>query len=261
MKNIVLEKFRQGRPTVGTFTHLKSMTAVEALGLTGLDFVITDMEHCCVSIDEANRYMIASRAAGVEPFIRVPDTTRASVLRALDIGAAGVIVPCIETVEQVREIVSHAKFRTDGQPSGNRGYCPTRDGGWGFADSYSGGMKGYMEECNASALLIPQCETAGCLEKIEEIAAIDGVDGVMIGPFDLSIAMGIPGDFGNPEFAKAVDRILAACKKAGKIAMIFTGSGADSKKRIAQGFDSAIIGLDVLRLISSYKSEVEEALS
>lgn len=254
MSNRILEKFKQHQPSVGTFTHLKSMVAVEALGVTGLDYVVIDMEHSPIAIDEAARYVTAADAAGLTPFLRVNEATRSAVLRALDIGAMGIVVPCIETVEQLRELVGHAKFH----PAGNRGYCVTRDGRWGFAPSYQDGMMGYMDIQNADTLFIPQCETSGCLENIEEIAAIDGVDGIMIGPYDLSIAMGIPGQFDSPRFEDAVARILKACKDAGKLSVIFTGAAADAKARLAQGFDSALVGLDALTLINAYKAIVKE---
>lgn len=111
------------------------------------------------------------------------------MLRLLDVGAQGVVVPCVETVEEVRELVRYAKFA----PLGNRGFCPTRDGGWGHA-AHAVSISGYMETSNRETLLLPQCETVGCLEHIEEITAMDGVDGIFVGPFDLSIALGHPGE-------------------------------------------------------------------
>lgn len=252
--NKVLEKFKQHQPSLGTFTHLKSMVAVEALGVTGLDYVVIDMEHSPIAIDEAARFVTAADAVGITPFLRVNEATRSAVLRALDIGVMGIIVPCIETVEQLRQLVGHAKF----QPEGNRGYCMTRDGQWGFSPSYRDGITGYMNISNSNTLLIPQCETAGCLEHIEEIASMDGVDGIMIGPYDLSIAMGMTGQFDSPQFQAAVSRILTACKNAGKLSIMFTGVAADAKARLSQGFDSALVGLDVLMLINRYKTLVDD---
>ena len=89
----------------------------------------------------------------------------------------------METVDEVKKLVAYAKFA----PLGNRGYCPSRDGGWGMAECYAEGMGGYMERANRDTLLLPQCETMGCLENIDEILGMDGVDGIFIGPFDLSL--------------------------------------------------------------------------
>jgi 2-keto-3-deoxy-L-rhamnonate aldolase RhmA len=254
LKNRILEKFRAHEPSVGTITHMKSMSAIEALGTVGLDYIFLDMEHCPVSVDEMARYICAADAAGLTPVVHVSEGTRAEVLRALDVGAKGIIVPCIETVEQVRELVRCAKF----PPLGDRGYCMSRDGGWGYSDAYAAGLAGYMETANRDTLLLPQCETVGCLEHVEEIVRLDGVDGILIGPYDLSIAMGMAGDFDAPPFRAALERIRRACKDAGKICMIFSGTAADARLRLAEGYDSALTGLDVIALISAYQTMMQE---
>ena len=179
--------------------------------------------------------------------------TRSAVLHALDVGAKGVIVPCIESVEQVKALIAYAKF----QPTGARGYCMTRDGKWGYDSAYAEGLAGYMCESNAKTMLIPQCETLGCLEHIEEIAALPGVDGILIGPYDLSIAMGLDGQFAHPAFRAAVARILSACRANGKMSMIFAGSTEDMRQRLNEGFDNILFGLDVLSLIGHYTGIAE----
>lgn len=254
MKNKILEKYNHHQPSIGTFTHLKSMEAIEGLGVTGLDYVVIDMEHSPVDIGEAARYITSAKAADITPVVRIPAISRSAVLHALDVGAMGIIVPCIETVEQVKQLVSYGKF----QPWGNRGYCMTRDGQWGYGSPYENGLSGYMQESNRDALLIPQCETIGCLDNIEEIASIHGVDGIMVGPYDLSIAMGIPGQFTEPVFQKAIQRILNACKEAGKLSFIFTGNAKDASEKLDMGFDSAIIGLDLIMLIEAYKKMLSD---
>jgi 4-hydroxy-2-oxoheptanedioate aldolase len=250
VKNRILEKYRQGIPSVGTITHLRSTSAVECLGVTGLDYVLIDMEHAPVEIGEAQAYISAADAAGITPIVRIAEISRGAILKSLDAGAKGVIVPGVETVEQVKDLIAYAKFK----PLGDRGYCMTRDGKWGYGEDYADGMTGYMTACNRDTLLLPQCETLGCLEHIEEITAIDGVDGILIGPFDLSIAMGLDGQFTHPEFKKAVERILKACKDNGKLAMIFTGKADDIMPRVKEGFDSVLYGLDILTVIDHYKA-------
>ncbi len=248
MKNTVREKWLRGEPVLGTITHMKSPVAVEALGAAGLDYVMLDMEHCPTDFNDICTGVTAASASGIAPFVRVCEGTRAAVLRCLDVGSMGIIVPGIDTVDQVKELVQHAKF----QPTGNRGYCMTRDGKWGYDNSYAGGLSSYMEVSNAETMLIPQCETVGCLEHIEEVCAIPGVDGILIGPYDLSLAMGIGGQFQNPDFLAAVDRILRACKRNRIMSMIFVGSEADMKLRLEQGFENILYGLDVLSLIQHF---------
>ena len=175
------------------------------------------------------------------------------MLRLLDVGAQGVVVPCVETVDQVRELISYAKFT----PLGNRGFCPTRDGGWGYAPE-AASIPAYMEQCNRETLLLPQCETAGCLAHIEEICALDGVDGIFLGPFDLSIALGHPGEFDAPEVHDAILRVQAACRRHGKLSMIFTGDAASSRRRFAEGYDSVTMGMDTLFYVGMYKQLAED---
>ena len=115
-----------------------------------------------------------------------------------------------------------------------------------------------MEQCNKQALLIPQCETVSCLENIEEIAALEGIDGILVGPYDLSLALGIPGQFSHTDFISAVDRILKACKASNKISMIFVNNERAMKARLEQGFDCILYGIDVVSLINFYTSIKEK---
>lgn len=250
----MINKFRNGEKTIGTFLHTKSIPLVEALGYSGLDFVAIDMEHAPLSTDEVSGYLTAAKAAGLSAIVRVSSGSRENILHMLDAGADGIIVPNISTVEEVKELIKHAKFT----PVGERGFCPTRDGGWGYADHAGGALTSYMDYANKHTFLLPQCETTGCLEHIEEITALDGVDGILIGPFDLSISMGIPGEFDNPLHIAAVKRILDACKKNGKLAMLFVGNTARGKQAFEEGFDSVIYGLDLSILVETYKKGIAD---
>ncbi len=241
MKNAILEKFRRGEPSLGIISHLLSAPAIEVLAYTGMDYVLIDLEHSPIGAEHAAQLVGVAQGAGLAPLVRVDGIERSPILKMLDVGAAGLVVPQLETVEQARKLVSYAKF----PPLGNRGYCPTRDGGWGSGSCYERGMDGYMAEANASTLLIPQCETAGCLEHIEEIAAVEGVDGIFIGPFDLSIALGIPGQFGDPLLTEGIERVRRACAAAGKLCIMYAGSGEAAKRYFDQGFPSVAAGLDI----------------
>lgn len=252
--NKLLEKFNRGEPTVGTFTHMKSLPLIECLGYTGMDYVILDMEHSPVSIEFVADAITAADAAGLVPVVRINEISRSAVLQPLDVGAKALIVPAIETVEQVQELVQFAKF----PPLGNRGCCPTRDCGWTFAENFGGSYDAYMSGCNRDTLLIPQCETVGCLEHIEEIAATEGVDGIFIGPLDLSIALGVPGQLNAPELQAAFERVKAACQKNNKPLFIFCIQAEAGKKYVASGCNSVTYSLDALILAQGYRAAVEE---
>lgn len=252
--NRIREIFLNHELSVGTFTQLTSTVAVEALGRTGLDYVLIDTEHSAVGIEFLSSAITAADAAGIVPLVRINDIARSKVLQPLDYGAQGLIVPAVETVEQVRRLVEYAKF----PPVGNRGFCPTRDGGYGYDEVSMQGTDVYFAHANQETLLIPQCETVGCLEHIEEITAMDGVDGIFVGPFDLSIALGRPMAFDCDEMRAALDRILNACHKNNKMAFIFCGDAQAAKARAAQGFDSVTAGLDIMALVDSYRAMVQD---
>ena len=160
--NRIREKFLNHELSVGTFTQLTSTVAVEALGRTGLDYVLIDTEHSAVGIEFLSSAITAADAAGIVPLVRINDIARSKVLQPLDYGAQGLIVPAVETVEQVRRLVEYAKF----PPVGNRGFCPTRDGGYGYDEVSMQGTDVYFAHANQETLLIPQCETVGCLDHI-----------------------------------------------------------------------------------------------
>lgn len=255
MKNIVLDKFKAGKKTIGTFSHLQSMAAIECLGFTGLDYVVIDLEHSPVTAEGANQLIVAANSAGLAPFVRVDEVSRSPVLKMLDAGAEAVIVPCVETLEQAEQLVQYAKYA----PLGSRGFCPTRDGGWGYAAHASQSIEEYMHTCNQETLLILQCETIGCLENIETISSMEGVDGILIGPFDLSIALGKPAQFDDPDVKKAFNRILNACKSADKMCIIFAGSADAAKQYYDDGFDSVAVGLDSIIYINAYREIVKNS--
>lgn len=253
MHNKVKKLFQQGEPALGTFIQLGSSIAAEVVAHTGFDFIIIDAEHGCYDAHACRDYICAIEKAGVTPFVRVPDISRTAVLKMLDIGAQGLIVPFVQSVEQVKALVRYAKF----YPIGERGFCPNRASGWGTLP-YAQDTEEYMKICNDQTLLIPQCETREALESIEEIVAIEGVDGIFVGPLDLSISLGKPGNFNDPAVKSGIERALLACKRAGKFAFIYDGGIQSTRERFAQGFDAVNHCVDIFVLMDSYRNLVKE---
>lgn len=250
MKNTMREKMLAGEKTLGTFMAIGSGTSAECIGLAGYDYVIIDTEHGPFNPDSAIDYIRAARLYGAVPFVRVQDTSRASILKMLDGGAMGLIIPQIHTIEEIRHIVEYGKY----PPVGNRGVAPGVGTGFWAEDWAQHGLAQTFETANRETMLFPQCETVGCLEHIEEIAAVDGVDGIFVGPFDLSVAMGIPLDFEHPDFKAALRRILDACKAAGKPTIIYAGTEEDARKDFAMGFTSVAYNQDGALLIEALKA-------
>lgn len=252
MKNILKEKFDGGGKALGTFFEIGGETAVEGLGYTGLDYIIIDTEHGPFEVESSMNLIRTAELKGLTPLVRIKDISRPEVLKNLDIGAMGLIVPCVETVEEAGKLVEWAKY----YPLGKRGFFYARKAGYGY-EEFSKNVQGYFDVCNSETLLIPQCETKGCLDNIEEITALDGVDGIFIGPYDLSVGLGIPAQFHKPEFKEAIARVLKACKDNNKLSFIFTGDPALANQYFEQGFDSVTVGTDIAFYIAGIKAMVE----
>lgn len=252
MNNLFLEKLRAGQKPVGIFSDTASPFVVECLGRAGFDYVIIDNEHSPVEAETSAEMIRAAELTGLTPFVRVREISRPAVLKLLDVGAQGLIVPNVNSPDEVRALVSYAKYA----PVGNRGFCPSRKDGWGYGLELD--VAETMAHFNRQVLLIPQCETIGALEHIEEIAETEGVDGIFVGPFDLSIAMGIPGRFDTPDFQAALARILRACHAAGKFCLLFAMSTDKVREGFGQGFDSMTYNLDAGLMIECFRERLRE---
>lgn len=251
MRNTLKEKLSLGKRPLGTFVGTGSPAVVECLGCAGLDFVILDNEHSPVEAETTAAMVRAAELRNITPLARIREISRPAILKLLDVGVQGLIIPDVRSTDDIRRIVGYAKYA----PVGQRGFCPSRKDGWGTDPQC--GVLDTMAHFNAETLVIPQCETAEALADIENIAAMDGVDGIFIGPFDLSISMGMPGDFENPEFRAALERILAACRAAEKPCLIFAGDGTGAAARFAQGYDGVAMGLDATLLIGGVQAQIK----
>ena len=254
MKNLVKSKIEAGDHPLGTFFQTGSETTAEVLGHAGLDYYIVDTEHGPFSAESAAGFIRAGKFAGTTPFVRVKDSSRSAIMKALDAGAAGVIVPNVRSLDEAKQIVMHGKYF----PLGGRGIAATPGTGYWQQAWARSGLDRYMAISNAETMLIPQCETAGCLREIEEIAALDGIDGIFVGPFDLSAALGRPGDFGNPDQIAAIDRVLKACQAVGKASFIFSTTIDDARQRYEQGFDSVAYSVDSVLLMDAVRGLVKQ---
>lgn len=187
------QKLAAGEGVVGTFSHLGGPAVAECLSLSGLDYVIIDTEHGPFPDESTGEMIRAIELHSAEAFVRVRDSSRAAVLHALDLGARGIIIPDVQSVEEARRLVEYAKY----YPLGARGFAFSRSAKYGFLPELKQ-IGDYFTATNQRTILMPQCETAGALEHIEEIAALDGIDGIFVGPYDLSVALGAPGAVRHP---------------------------------------------------------------
>ncbi len=206
--NLMKQSLKAGRPVVGTMiAEIRQPSVVQLLAHAGFDFVIIDNEHGAFNIETVADLSRAARTIGLTPVVRVPDVTYPYIAQSLDAGAQGVMIPRITDVEQVRYAVQVMKY----PPVGIRGLALSR----GHTNFQSGPMAETMAQFNKETLLIVQVETRPAVEQVDEILAVAGVDVALVGPSDLSIALGIPGQMEAPPMHTAIEAMLAACRRHG----------------------------------------------
>lgn len=250
-KNLAREKLKRGEHILGTFFHSGSGLMMDAVGLSGMDYVIIDKEHSPIGVETAADLIRAAEAKDLTPFVRIKEISRSSVLKLLDLGAKGLIVPAVGGVEDVKKLVEYSKY----PPMGNRGMAMGRGSDFGLNTLP---ILEHWALHNQEILLIPMCETTGCLEQIEEITAMEGVDGIFVGPCDLSIALGEPGDFDHPKVQAAFERIVKACRENGKFCLIFAPTPELAGRFIKMGFHGCASGIDVNLMLSAYLKLVKD---
>lgn len=251
-KNRVKEKLASGEHVIGTFFHSGSGLIMDAVGLSGMDFVIIDKEHSPIGAETAADLIRAAEAHDLTPFVRIKEISRSSVLKLLDLGAKGLIIPNVNSKEDVEKLIEYGKYK----PIGNRGMAMGRGSDFGLNTLP---IREHWAYINNETLMIPMCETLGCLNDIEEIAAMEGVDGIFIGPCDLSISLEKPGEFSDPEVVSAFKRIVKACKDNNKFCLIFAPNAELANIFVNQlGFDGVASGIDVNMVLSSYLHLVKD---
>lgn len=206
----IKEKLLSGQKVYGSMIRLQKNPAISFLAKNaGLDFLLYDCEHSHYNFETLHDIFVTGNAMGFDSFVRVAELSKDWISRILDSGATGIMVPMTETPEQAKEIVKWAKFT----PIGDRGY------GSGLAHSnYQAGGKhvDVMDTQNKRVVVIAQIETELGVNNADAIAATEGIDVLLIGPNDLSISLGIPGDLMNQKELDAIAKVAAACKKNGK---------------------------------------------
>lgn len=249
MQNKLIESYRNNQPTIGTFFRSSDPDMAEAIGLAGLDYLIIDTEHGPLDLSQVSNLLRATELRHITALVRVKDSTRPSILKMLDIGAKGLVIPNIGSLSEAKQVVEYGKY----YPVGKRGLATARAAGFGYSDTAIS-LEHYTEWSNHHTLLIPQCETLGALEAIEDIVALPGIDGILVGPYDLSFAMGIPGEFDLEEFNEALKRVVTACQSAGKPSFIYAGTPKKAAEYFAIGYDSVAIAIDIAIYIEAYKN-------
>lgn len=194
----------EGRVAFGGGCHIGSGLVVDLMGKAGYDFVMIDTEHGTYDIDTAGELIRAAHGSGMTPLVRVLDNDRGLIMKALDLGAHGVIIPHVRTRSEAEAAVSAAKYH----PEGSRGSCPII----AAADYTFFDWSEYQDWANKETMVIVLIEDPDGVKNIDEILSVSGIDVVMIGPFDMSVTMGLHGEATHPSVQANVDRVLAAAR-------------------------------------------------
>jgi 2-keto-3-deoxy-L-rhamnonate aldolase RhmA len=253
-----MEKFRQsvreGAVLIGAFIKTAAHQIPEILGVAGLDFAVIDAEHAPFDPETLDRMVLGGRAAGLPCLVRVPELAPAPIGQALDLGAAGVLVPHVASAEAAERTIAAAKYA-----AGRRGFSPsTRAGGYG-----AGNAGTYRLKADEESSVWCQIEDEAALAHLDAIAAINGVDCLFIGPADLAASLGA----GSPRDAKVTDAIAAiaeAGRRHGRTVGIFVGGTEEIPALLKLGITVFVCGTDqsfILARARQIRKGLSEAVS
>jgi 2-dehydro-3-deoxyglucarate aldolase/4-hydroxy-2-oxoheptanedioate aldolase len=226
-----------GEVLVGSLVTLPAPEVAEILAGLSFDWLFIDAEHAPIGIHDA-QMLLQAAGPGCPCLVRVPAGEEVWIKAALDIGAAGVIVPQVHTPQQAEQVVRLCKY----PPQGARGVGVAR------AQGYGGRLTEYLATANEEVAVVVQAESAEAVRNIRSIAQVPGIDAVLIGPYDLSSSLGKVGQLDDPEVTEAITAVTEACLDAGVRLGIFGANAAAVRPFIQRGFTLIAVGIDTLFL-------------
>lgn len=238
-------------PSLGTWLTIPAPAVGELLGGMGYDFVALDAEHSPVSYETMENVLRAVDAAPgeTETLVRVSDDDPTTLKRTLDLDPDGILVPMVETPEQAAAIVEASRY----PPEGRRGLGLTRATGYGRS------LGEHVETVERSLVRHVQLESERAVENAAEIAAVDGIDGVFVGPVDLSMSMGRFGEWDDDDFLAAVDRAVDAAHDAGVAIGTLATDAEERTTRLGWGVDYVVAGVDMIHLAEGAAAALDHA--
>jgi 2-keto-3-deoxy-L-rhamnonate aldolase RhmA len=247
----VKAKLSRGETVWGTFVfEFGSPSAPRILQAAGWDYILIDTEHASFGIETVATLLHVSSTIGLPALVRVPETQRSLLSRPLDAGAMGLMIPRVESRAQAEAIVRYTKF----PPAGDRGVI------LGSAHNAYRPVDGrrFLRQANAELLLIMQIETQAGIEHLDEILSVPGLDVALIGPYDLSTALGIPGEVNHPRMQRAIEAFLKGCRRYGVVPGNFVTTVEDGRVWLRQGMRFLIYGVDFLLVMERSRQVLSE---
>jgi len=238
-KNTFKAAIKAGKPQIGLWSSLSSNYSVEVIAGAGFDWLLLDMEHSPNDLESLLAQMQAAAAYPSHPIVRVPWNDMVMIKRVLDAGAQTLLIPYVSTVEEAKAAVSYTRY----PPHGVRGVAGVTRA------SRFGRVKDYAKHAHEEICVLVQVETEAAAAQIEAICAVDGVDGVFIGPADLHASMGYTGETANPKIMPMMEEAMRRIRKAGKAPGYLSPVEADAKKMLAAGCLFCAVGADIGLLV------------
>ena len=237
---------KQGKVSIGTWLTMAHLSVAEILADAGYDWVMIETEHTAIDVSEVMGLIMAVEGRGAIPLVRLAGIDPIQAKAVLDAGAAGVMIPMVNSRADAEAAVKAVKY----PPLGERGACGAQRGqGYGFGyDNYID----YVREANANSLLMIQIEHIDAVNAIDDILSVSGIDGTFIGPYDLSMSMGLPGQLDHPDVEAAKQRVLDATKARGLSAGIHIVHPETTleylEASVGLGYQFIALGTDILFL-------------
>jgi 2-keto-3-deoxy-L-rhamnonate aldolase RhmA len=245
---------KQGKLVTGTMVReMRTPAVMQIMAAAGFDYVLLDLEHSVFGLETMADLIRQARAVGLCTIVRVPEIGKSWISKVLDAGADGIMVPYVETVEEVRQIMQYAKY----PPMGRRGLGTQI----GHTDYLAGGEATVVETKNRETIIVLQIETPTAVKNIAEMIAIPGVDYALIGPNDLAVSMGMPGQITSEEVFAQIQKVIDACKAKSIPTGIHVGNLKLIERCITAGMRLIAYSTDVGLLASAGKQAADQLRS
>jgi len=246
------ERLRAGETVVGVMVSaIRNPEIAPILSAAGYDFMVVDMEHSVITAESVGAILLAAGSASIAAFVRPPSKGSDEIPRMVDAGAVGLLVPHVECADDARSLVRRIKY----SPMGERGVAMTRAHSR-FRKPVD--ARAYAERANRDTILAVQVESILALERIRETVSVEGVDIAFMGPADLAQSLGLLGETAHPRVWDAFDRVVHACKGAGKVAGTMVHDAAGAQQAIRRGAKFVIYSNDISLLVSGGRSALEQ---
>jgi 4-hydroxy-2-oxoheptanedioate aldolase len=248
-RETVRRRLSRGECVYGPFLKIPTSASVEAIGLSGFDFCIIDLEHGPFTFERAEDMVRAARVSGIGPVIRTYDDRASTLVRALDTGCDGIIVPGVSSRSEAEDVVAATRFH----PQGSRGMDPcARAARYGVVP-----MSEYLAHANGEVMVGVMVEGTKGLKNVPEILKVEGIDLFFVGPYDLSQSVGLPGQVRAPEVRDRVVEIVNAVASAGAAVGIYADTPEDAHRWRDSGVQFVAIGVDVRILVEGCRTLVD----